>query len=329
VECVAHEHDAAGQRDLVSAQAVGITLAVEALVARAHDLGRTLKGRRGAEHALADQRVAAHEAPLLGFERTRLVEDRVGDRDLADVVQLRRALDVVEHRFGHAHALADRSGESRDLTGVLVQLGVALGEDAQDDVARLLLGGDAACALVRVHALVGRHQRGGRVGRLVGHDHRSPRGLHAEPLAAFAERLPAVGDQVLAVVGAERSEDAELVAAEPEGDAAPVDRVVQLAPEAAQQEIALEVPEEVVVDLEAVEVEEHEQMTAVGGLELLHEPPPVRQAGEGVVVGKVLELSLEPLALADVDDRAVEVEHLAVGAEDGAALLVHPALLAL
>ena len=55
-------------------------------------------------------------------------------------------------------------------------------------------------------------------------------------------------------------------------------------------------PEGVVVRLKAVEVEEHEQLVRS------HQPAPVRQARQSIVVGEVFELGLETLALADVED---------------------------
>ena len=46
------------------------------------------------EHALALDRVPPDDRPLVLVERSRLVDDLVGNRDLADVVQQRRELEV-------------------------------------------------------------------------------------------------------------------------------------------------------------------------------------------------------------------------------------------
>jgi hypothetical protein len=46
------------------------------------------------EHPLALDRVGAHDLPLRGVELARLVDDVLRDRDLADVVEHRRELQV-------------------------------------------------------------------------------------------------------------------------------------------------------------------------------------------------------------------------------------------
>src|SRR5919112_855393 len=127
------------------------------------------------------------------------------------------------------------------------------------------------------------------------------------------------------VVRRHRSEDAELVAAESERRAERLDRIAELPAEPTQQEVALQMPERVVVRLEAVEVEEDQQVRLVEAVEALHEPAPVGQPRQSIVVGQMLELCLEALALADVDDRSVQVEDLAVGVADGPPLLMNPA----
>src|SRR5688500_2509641 len=87
VEGVADGHDARPKRDVVPAQAVRIAAAVPALVARANQARDGAKRRRGEQDALADQRMAPHEAPLDRIERAGLVEDGVGHRDLPHVVE--------------------------------------------------------------------------------------------------------------------------------------------------------------------------------------------------------------------------------------------------
>ena len=46
-----------------------------------------LEKRDAAEHLLPDRRVRLHQAPLLVVQRPALVQDRVGDPDLAHVVK--------------------------------------------------------------------------------------------------------------------------------------------------------------------------------------------------------------------------------------------------
>ena len=91
------------------------------------------------------------------------------------------------------------------------------------------------------------------------------------------------------------------------------------------QLVAGRVAERVVDVLEAVEVEhEHGALGAVAAracaraVELLLEAAPVEQAGERVVVGQVLELLLEALALGDVLHLAQDVVRTSVRvAQDG------------
>ena len=94
---VADRDHARAERDRVAGEAVGVAAAVEALVARAHELRDVGQRRRGGQDALADERVAAHERPLVLVQRPGLVEDRVGDGELADVVQLGALADRAHH----------------------------------------------------------------------------------------------------------------------------------------------------------------------------------------------------------------------------------------
>ena len=140
-------------------------------MARAHERGDRAQRRRGGDDALADDRVAADELPLGVVERGGLVEDRVGDRDLADVVQRGGVADVVDLLLVEPQAAGDRLGQLGHAADVLAQLGVALGQRAQQHVAALAARRAAAAVLVRVHALVGDAQRLAGVVRLA----RAPR----------------------------------------------------------------------------------------------------------------------------------------------------------
>ena len=87
MERVAGEDDARAERDVGAREAVRVAAAVPALVLVAHQqtgAGEELDGR---EDLLADDRVALDLEPLLGRQRAALVEDRLGHRDLADVVE--------------------------------------------------------------------------------------------------------------------------------------------------------------------------------------------------------------------------------------------------
>ena len=87
-----------------------------------------------------------------------LVEDRIGNADLADVVQLGGAGDLVDLLAGHAEPAGHGDGELRHLARVLAQVGLLGLDRAHEHVARLLARARAP-VLVRVHALVGELQR--------------------------------------------------------------------------------------------------------------------------------------------------------------------------
>src|SRR5436190_9504870 len=94
VERVGDREDPRRERDLLALQAVRVALAVPALVVVLDDVGRRLEEGDPAEDLRADQRVPAHQPALRVAERLGLVEDPVGDRDLADVVQQVAELDL-------------------------------------------------------------------------------------------------------------------------------------------------------------------------------------------------------------------------------------------
>ena len=86
LEGVGDEDDRATRAGSVAGQAVGVAAAVEALVVVAHP-ARLDSHVGGLDDVVAEQRVALHLLVLGVGELGRLVEDRVGDPDLADVVQ--------------------------------------------------------------------------------------------------------------------------------------------------------------------------------------------------------------------------------------------------
>ena len=85
------------------------------------------------------------------------------------------------------------------------------------------------------------------------------RGGDREAVAALAQRGAGAGGQLVVLVGRRRGQDAELVAAHAIGAAAPVDRAHQGAAEAGQQRVPGRMAVDVVIGLEAVEVEEQQQ----------------------------------------------------------------------
>ena len=103
--------DPGAERDLLPGQPVGIPRAVEALVVVADRRHRVAEEPEPVDDARALLGVALHQRPLLGRERGGLQQDRVGDRELADVVEERGVAEQVELRLGEAELAADRERE--------------------------------------------------------------------------------------------------------------------------------------------------------------------------------------------------------------------------
>ena len=108
VEDVCDRCHAALDRDLFADEAVGVAVAVPVLVVAERDARGKVKqgGVRAGEDLVADLGVLFDLQALFGGQRAGLQQNRVGDRDLADVVQ----------RGGDAQqlALADRSNRACD-----------------------------------------------------------------------------------------------------------------------------------------------------------------------------------------------------------------------
>ena len=159
----------------------------------------------------------AHELPLVGVQWAGLVEDCVRDADLADVVQLRGAGDLVDLLGGHREAPGDADGEFGDVAGVLVQRGLLGVHGAHEHIARLVAGAGGAVVLVRVHALVGELDGVIEVVGLVREQHDAVGRRDGEALSALAERVRGDRDDLLDVLGVDLERGAELVAAEAVG----------------------------------------------------------------------------------------------------------------
>ena len=189
------------------------------------------------------------------------------------------------------------------------------------DVLAAVGGGDvvavAAGLLGRVHREVGGDHQVLDARLLVVEADDADRGRHRDALALerqapLADRLEhALGDALRGVAVGVAQQDGELVAAEAGDHVGLADAVVQRAADGADDLVAGLVAAGVVDVLEAVEVEQEDRALAavargVGDVlgELLVEAAAVEELGQRVVVGQVLQLVLEALALGDVADDA-------------------------
>jgi len=88
-------------------------------------------GRRARDHRLPHDRVAAHHLELGDAERPRRGEQTDGDRELADVVQLRGAGDILAVAAREAERERDGGRERRHLAGVVEQRRLFVGQQLQ------------------------------------------------------------------------------------------------------------------------------------------------------------------------------------------------------
>jgi hypothetical protein len=137
-------------------------------------------------------------------------------------------------------------------------------------------------------------------------------------VAAAHRRQQALGHRMRALGSGLGEQDGELVAAQAGEHVGLAEPVLQRDADDADQLVARAVARGVVVELEVVEVEDQERdLLAIAlaerehALEVLEEAAPVEQVGDRVVVGEVVELALEAVALGDVADGAGE-QHAAV-----------------
>jgi hypothetical protein len=91
-----------------------IALAVPAFVVAQDQRRHRIRERHGADDVGADLRVDANFLELLLRQGTRLRQDVLGHRELADVVQQRRGLDALNFRVGHAEPARDARGIDLD-----------------------------------------------------------------------------------------------------------------------------------------------------------------------------------------------------------------------
>jgi hypothetical protein len=122
---VAGQDDARGERDVLAGEPVRVAAAVPALVLVADRRGHVAQAGQRSQDPLADDRVLAHEHPLVGGQRTGLVEDLVGDADLADVVQERDRLDLGHFARIEPESPGHRDRQRVDGVGVLARVAVA------------------------------------------------------------------------------------------------------------------------------------------------------------------------------------------------------------
>src|SRR5437763_10115382 len=110
LERVSDRDDPRLERNLACAPALRVAGAVEALVV-VEDPERLRRHLGGDEDRVADVDVLGHRRLLVRLQRTRLLQDRVGDADLADVVQEAGHAQALQVLARYAEPLANRYAE--------------------------------------------------------------------------------------------------------------------------------------------------------------------------------------------------------------------------
>ena len=183
--------------------------------------------------------------------------------------------DLFDLVFREVEEAGDVDCELCDVGEVKDESGVSLDECAQEDVLALAAGRVLAAVLLGVHPLVCDSERLAGVLGVFGHRREPVGACDLEAVAVLAECLGGGAGVFLGAVGVV-GEDAELVPAESVGGNAFPGRGCQLLAEPGEQRVSCRVPVGVVVDLEAVQVEQHER-----GLRLCRSRPGRRAAGGG------------------------------------------------
>src|SRR5437763_4594877 len=111
VERVGDVNDPRAERNFLSLEAVWIAGAVEPFVVVADGGHGVVQEAEAVDDPRSLVRVSLHQPPLIGRERRGLQEDRVGDRELADVMEERRVPEQIELRLREAELAADRERE--------------------------------------------------------------------------------------------------------------------------------------------------------------------------------------------------------------------------
>src|SRR5436190_19530343 len=96
MERIADEDDPRLQRNLPAGDSVRIAPSVEVLVAAPDDRAHFREPLDRRQNLLAELGMLLHDPPLLGCERTRLEQDAGRDPDLADVVEERAELELLQ-----------------------------------------------------------------------------------------------------------------------------------------------------------------------------------------------------------------------------------------
>ena len=124
VERVGDMDDPRAERDLLALQTVGVAGAVEALVMVADCRNGVSEEAEPVDNPCTLVGVTPHQLPLLLGQARRLQQDRVRDRELADVVEERGVAKQIELHVREPELAADRKRKLLDPARVTGRVGV-------------------------------------------------------------------------------------------------------------------------------------------------------------------------------------------------------------
>ena len=127
IEHVGHGNNAAASRNIDTAESAWVARAVPPLVmVQRNDRAKLNERIRAARKDLCTHCcVGLHDLEFLGGERPRLEQDRIGNRNLADVVQPRGHAELLAPLAVLVEFVGDFSREVADSNGVFAGVGVA------------------------------------------------------------------------------------------------------------------------------------------------------------------------------------------------------------
>lgn len=142
--------DAGGERNVFTGPPAGITLAIEPLVMPESDIARHLResARFPAQDIRANLAMAFNHRALLGVERSGLFKNFTRQKELANVVEMRRLTDHSRLLSGKTERLAETLCNPRDPDGMTKQVEAGMGLVGVDKrCGKALEGAGAFCLL--------------------------------------------------------------------------------------------------------------------------------------------------------------------------------------
>src|SRR5688500_5102208 len=106
-----YSKDARCQWNFLSTQAAWITTAIPLLVVTERNVQRVMEISNGREHIVGKLRVLSHDLPLIGGQRSALMQDPIWDAYFAYIMQERPAPNIEQFVAGDAHTNGDLFGQ--------------------------------------------------------------------------------------------------------------------------------------------------------------------------------------------------------------------------